>query len=142
MKQLFFLIAIVSFTACNSDNAGSASSDSATKTGSLMTPVTTAEHYSGTIPCADCEGIDVSIQLNSDSTFIINSVYKGSRVDSLNNKYKLIGLWRMYGDTLNLTDANGVHTKYIKTDTALIQLGNDGKLITGPLASMYVLHKN
>ncbi|MBS1746098.1 MAG: copper resistance protein NlpE N-terminal domain-containing protein [Bacteroidetes bacterium] len=141
MKQLFFLFVVVSFTACNSNNSGVASSDSATNSGTLMSPVTTAEHYSGTIPCADCEGIDVSIQLNSDSTFIINTVYKGSRADSLDNKYKLIGLWRLYGDTLHLTDANGVLTKYIKMDTALIQLDNNGKLITGPLASMYVLHK-
>lgn len=142
MKQLFFLIAVICFVACNSNKNGVTSTDGADNAGTLQSPVATAEHYSGTIPCADCEGIDVSIQLNSDSTFIINTLYKGSRADSLNNKYKLIGLWRLYGDTLNLTDANGVHTKYIKTDTALIQLGNDGKLITGHLASMYVLHKN
>jgi copper homeostasis protein (lipoprotein) len=141
MKHLFFLYTVIIFVACNSGNTGDASSDSLTDEGTLKPPVATAEAYFGTLPCADCEGIDVSIQLGSDSTFISNSVYKGSRVDSLHNKFELTGRWSLHEDTLYLTDTRQLITKYIKTDTALIQLGNDGKLITGPLASMFVLHK-
>ena len=52
--------------------------DSAFKTVVPKTPVINAENYIGTLPCADCEGIDVTLQLNNDSSYIMNSVYKGS----------------------------------------------------------------
>jgi hypothetical protein len=72
----------------------------------------------------------------------MNAVYKGSRVDSLNNHLNEMGSWRLHEpDTLYLVDANRRLTKYIKTDTALIQLDGDGNRITGPLADMFVLHK-
>jgi uncharacterized lipoprotein NlpE involved in copper resistance len=142
MKFVCSILFFILMTACNSSSDNIASTDSSYKTVVPKTPVVNAENYVGTLPCADCEGIAVSIQLNRDSTFIMNSVYKGSRVDSLNNHFNEMGSWRLHEpDTLYLVDANGHLTKYIKTDTALIQLDGDGKLITGPLASMFVLHK-
>lgn len=141
MKQLFFLL-LITLASCNSNENGIASTDSSYKTEVPKTPVINTENYVGTLPCADCEGIAVSLQLNRDSTFIMNSVYKGSRADSLNNHFNEMGSWRLHEpDTLYLVDANRHLTKYIKTDTALIQLDGDGKIITGALASMFILHK-
>lgn len=142
MKPLIYLSIVLFFIACNSNKTEAPANDSTARAKNSIAPATKAEIYSGILPCADCEGIDVSVQLNNDATFIINSVYKGSRVDSLKSKYRQIGFWKMFGDTLNLTDANRILTRYIKTDTAIIQLDGDGKMITGPLAPMYVLHKN
>ena len=142
MKFVCSILFFILITACNSSSDNIASTDSSYKTVVPETPLVNAENYVGTLPCADCEGIDVSLQLNRDSTFIINSVYKGSRVDSANNHFNEMGSWRLNGaDTLYLVSANRHLTKYIKTDTALIQLDGDGELITGPLASMFVLHK-
>jgi uncharacterized lipoprotein NlpE involved in copper resistance len=142
MRQAFFLLMIFILASCNSNKNGIASTDSSYKTVVPKTPVVNAENYVGRLPCADCEGIDVSLQINRDSTFIMNSVYKGSRVDSLNNHFNEMGSWRLHEpDTLYLVDANRRLTKYIKTDTTLMQLDGDGKIITGPLASMFVLHK-
>jgi copper homeostasis protein (lipoprotein) len=142
MRQAFFLLMIFILTSCNSNKNGIASTDSSYKTVVPKTPVVNAENYVGTLPCADCEGIDVLLQLNRASTFIMNSVYRGSRVDSLNNHFNEMGSWCLHEpDTLYLVDANRCLTKYIKTDTALTQLDGDGKIITGPFASMFVLHK-
>ncbi|HYJ65976.1 MAG TPA: copper resistance protein NlpE [Parafilimonas sp.] len=142
MKQLYFLLLTIILASCNSNKNGIASTDSSYKTVVPETPVVNAENYAGTLPCADCEGIAVSLQVNRDSTFIMNSVYKGSRVDSLNNHFNEMGSWRLHEpDTLYMVDANRHLTKYIKTDTALIQLDGDGNRITGPLADMFVLHK-
>ncbi|HVX28683.1 MAG TPA: copper resistance protein NlpE [Parafilimonas sp.] len=142
MKFIYIIFLIILIASCNSNKNGIASTDSSYKTVVPQTPVINAENYVGTLPCADCEGIDVSLQLNRDSTFIMNSVYTGSRVDSLNNHFNEMGSWRLHEpDTLYLTDANRHFTKYIKTDTALIQLDGDGNRIAGPLASMFVLHK-
>ena len=141
MKSVLLILLVILIVSCNSTSNGIASTDSAYKTVVPQTPVINAENYVGTLPCADCEGIDVSLQLNKDSGYIMNSVYKGSRIDSSNNSFKDTGTWSMKGnDTLYLSNSN--HSmKYIKTDTALIQLDGDGNRITGPLANMFILHK-
>lgn len=127
--------------ACNSSSNGIAATDSAYKTVVPQTPVINAEEYTGSLPCADCDGIDISLQLNKSGTYIMTSVYKGSNVDSSNNSIKDNGTWSMHGsDTLYLTNS-GQSTKYIKTDTALVQLDGSGNRITGPLADKFVLHK-
>ncbi len=140
MRQIFFLLMTFILASCNSNKNGIASTDSSYKTVVPKTPVVNAENYAGTLPCADCEGIDVSLQLNNDSTYIMNSFYKGARVDSSNNHFADTGKWILNADTLYLSAKNHT-TKYIKTDTTLTQLDGDGKLITGPLAAMFVLHK-
>ena len=135
-----FLFALI--VSCNSNKTEIASTDSSYKTVVPQTPLVNAENYVGTLPCADCEGIDVSLQLNKDSSFEMNSFYKGTRGDSADNHLKEIGSWGLHGtDTLYLVNTNGHTTKYLKTDTALTQLDGDGKVITGNLASMFVLHK-
>jgi uncharacterized lipoprotein NlpE involved in copper resistance len=128
--------------ACNSNSSAIGSTDSAYKTVVPNTPVINAENYVGTLPCADCEGIDVSLQLNKNSDYTMNYIYKGNRVDSTNSGYKETGVWSIHGnDTLYLTASKGSVTRYIKLDTALIQLDGDGNRITGPLANNYILHK-
>jgi uncharacterized lipoprotein NlpE involved in copper resistance len=140
MRHVFFLLMIFILASCNSNKKGIASTDSSYKTVVLKTPVVNAENYVGTLPCADCEGIDVSLQLNHDSSYIMNSFYKGTRGDSTNNHFADTGKWILNADTLYLSAKNHT-TKYIKTDTALTQLDGNGKIITGPLASMFILHK-
>ena len=141
MKLICNILFIALGIACNSTPDGIASTDSSYKTVVPETPYTNSENYVGTLPCADCEGIDVSLQLNKDSSYITNYVYKGSRIDSSSNSVKDIGTWSMKGkDTLYLSNDN--HSIiYIKTDTELIQLDGNGNRITGSLANMYVLHK-
>ena len=136
---LTFLIGLL--LACNSSSNGIAATDSAFKTTVPQTAVIDAEEYTGSLPCADCDGIDISLQLNKNGTYIMTSVYKGSDVDSSNNSFKENGTWNMHGsDTLYLVNANQ-STKYIKTDTALIQLDGNGNRITGQLADKFILHK-
>jgi uncharacterized lipoprotein NlpE involved in copper resistance len=142
MKTTLLALFIILLAACNSSSTGIAATDSAFKTVVPQTAMIDAEEYTGTLPCADCEGIDVSLQLNkNDNSYIMTSVYKGSRVDSSNNSFKDTGTWSVQAnDTLYLT-SKGQSVKYIKTDTALIQLDGNGKKITGPLANNFILHK-
>ena len=141
MKILYAISFLFLIASCDSNPSPIAANDSAYKTEVPITPVIDAENYVGTLPCADCEGIDVSLKLNHDSSYIMNSVYKGSRVDSSNNHFIDSGKWSLHGaDTLILSGKNH-STKYIKTESALTQLDGNGELITGPLANMFVLHK-
>ena len=134
---ILFLFIIVS---CDSNSSPIAANDSAFKTEVPKTPIIKAENYVGTLPCADCEGIDVTLQLKDDGSYIMNSVYKGSRVDSSNNHFIDNGSWSANGDTIILS-TKGNTTKYIKTNGELIQLDGNGKKITGPLADDFILHK-
>lgn len=134
-----FLIAL--FTACSSGPEGIASTDSSFKTVVPNTPFVNAEKYVGTLPCADCDGIDVSLQLNKNKTYILNSVYKLSNVDSSIRTTKDTGSWNQGNDTVYLTNAKTGSIRYIKSGAELIQLDGSGNRITGPLASMYILHK-
>ncbi|MEP6683466.1 MAG: copper resistance protein NlpE [Parafilimonas sp.] len=140
MKILSSILIMFFIVSCDSNPSPIAANDSAYKTEVPRTPVIDAENYVGTLPCADCEGIDVTLQLKNDSSYIMNSVYKGSRVDSSNNHIVDNGTWSMNGDTLILlTENNSI--KYIKSGSTLTQLDGNGKIITGPLADDFVLHK-
>jgi len=142
MKIVCIIFLIVLIAACNSNPSPIASTDSAYKTVVPQTALVNAENYVGILPCADCEGIDVSLQLNRDSSFIMDSFYKGTRGDSADNHLKEIGSWSLHGaDTLYLINTNSHLTKYLKKNSTLTQLDGDGKVITGPLASMFILHK-
>jgi uncharacterized lipoprotein NlpE involved in copper resistance len=142
MKILHIIPFVGLFALCDSDSSPIASKDSAYKTVVPNTPVINAEDYIGTLPCADCEGIDVSLQLIKNSDYIMNYIYKGNKIDSTSSGYKETGVWSIHGnDTLYLTASKGGVTKYIKSGTTLIQLDGNGNRITGPLADNYVLHK-
>ena len=140
MKIICAIAVSFLITSCNSNSSPVAANDSAFKTEVPRTPVIKAENYVGTLPCADCEGIDVTLQLKDDASYIMNTVYKGSRVDSSNNHIVDTGNWTLHTDTIFLSIKSST-TKYIKTSDELIQLDGDGKRITGPLADKFILHK-
>jgi uncharacterized lipoprotein NlpE involved in copper resistance len=142
MKIAYTIFLTGLLAACNSSSSPIASTDSAYKTVVPNTPLINAEKYVGTLPCADCEGIDVSLQLNKDSSYAMNLVYKGSGDDSTNNDLKETGAWSIHGsDTLYLTASKGAVTKYFKSDSELMQLDGEGNRMTGPVADNYILHK-
>jgi uncharacterized lipoprotein NlpE involved in copper resistance len=141
MKFIYSILMIVLVASCDSNPSPIAANDSAFKTEVPRTPVIKAENYVGTLPCADCEGIDVTLQLKNDSSYIMNSVYKGSKVDSSNNHLVDNGTWRMIGDDTIVLLTKGNSIKYIKSGSTLTQLDGNGKVITGPLADNFILHK-
>lgn len=140
MKFLCSILLLLMIVSCDSNPSPIAANDSAYKTEVPRTPVIDAENYVGILPCADCEGIDVTLQLKKDSGYIMNSVYKGSKVDSSNNHIVDNGTWSMDKDTLILS-TTGTVTKYIKSGSTLKQLDVDGKVMTGPLPDDFILYR-
>ncbi len=49
--------------------------------------------YMGMLPCADCSGIEYTLTLNPDSTFILKSTYLGKPADR--NTFIEAGSWNM-----------------------------------------------
>lgn len=95
--------------------------------------------YTGTLPCADCPGINVEIILDADKSFTYNSTY----IDRNDNQpFEDIGEWSLKGDILTLTyDDSSTPTKFFIGEGYIQQLDGDGKKITGKLANMFILKK-
>lgn len=138
LMSLFFV-----FMACN--NAGDKkeeSKDTSTTAAQVVKEPVVTESYHGIIPCADCEGIEVSLSLMDNGTYTRHDLYisrkaKGPGSNEISNSGKFI----MHGDTLQLLGITEGADHYLKTDSTLIQLGADNHRITGNLAYKYVLKK-
>lgn len=100
--------------------------------------------YKGSLPCADCEGIDVTLTLKSDHTFVLETVTKSGKEgladieDTIQGDY----MWTEMEDNIVMLEGIGDRpNKYLMSEGMLIQLDMDGKRIEGPLADKYVLKK-
>ncbi|SDC03901.1 copper resistance protein NlpE [Niabella drilacis] len=97
--------------------------------------------YSGLLPCASCEGIETTLTLYDDHSFLMKEVYKDEQPDTFVNK----GKYEVKSNTLYLKmDGAGVErpVMYAVRPNSLTQLDMNGKEITGALAGHYVLMKN
>ena len=95
--------------------------------------------YQGTLPCADCEGIETTLKLMGGGTFHRDSRYLGKQeqpfVESgnfeLRREASLV--------TLGLGDGNTQY--YLFEDGALLHLDQQGNRMVGDLAERYKLTK-
>ncbi len=62
------------------------------------------QSWRGVLPCADCEGIETSLFLEKDGTWVMNQHYQGAKVPSTFASY---GTWARTADKLVLTDTAG-----------------------------------
>ena len=95
--------------------------------------------YSGTIPCADCQGIETEIVLTSANTYIIKTIYLGKE----RKLYEASGSlsWNVERNTITLTEIKIGPTQYFVGENKLIQLDISGYKITGNSADKYILLK-
>jgi heat shock protein HslJ len=96
--------------------------------------------YTGTLPCADCEGIATTITLNKDLTYKISTVYKGKSFKIYEDAGKFT--WNEAGSIVQLEGITNAPNRYLVGENQLIQLDMDGNRITGSLADKYILLKN
>ena len=93
--------------------------------------------YEGTFPCADCDGINVSLTIGKDtytSEEIMNEL-----TDEDNGKVSYDAQNKVL--TLTSEKENGKTQQYqVKEDGSIVFL-DEGKEITGTLASYYILKK-
>ena len=97
--------------------------------------------YTGVIPSADGEGINVSITLNTDETYTIEYQYIGQS-DEIFTRTGTFN-WNPEGDTIIL-DSEGESDfppYYRLEENTLIHLDMEGNIITGELADNYVLKR-
>ncbi|MFL0353055.1 META domain-containing protein [Xanthomarina sp. GH4-25] len=138
-------IVFILFTSCNSNNKKNAETtsenlieeevviDSHTSEKSLDWEGT----YKGTLPCADCEGIERTITINKDQTYVSKDNYLGEKDGVFDSRGYI--KWIDNGQKILLSDDNG--TMYFVGENTLTQLNKSGNKVTGELADFYILKK-
>lgn len=128
------------FAACQPGTPGQQNKDSIPP--GMTTPSTTTDtstpvtgSYQGTLPCADCPGIDYQISLYEDSTYQAITSYQGR---GNNIAETTTGKWTQAADTILVQDGKTLR-RFLAAPHQLTQLDGEGQVITGALASYYIL---
>ena len=96
--------------------------------------------YKGILPCADCDGIETEIVINSDLTFVKRTKYLGKE-DIKGIEEKGSFTWNKGGSTIILQGINEESNQYKVGENTLTCLDMEGEIITGDLAQNYILKK-
>ncbi|MGL9721423.1 envelope stress response activation lipoprotein NlpE [Symbiopectobacterium sp.] len=83
-----------------------------------------AQSYRGVLPCADCAGIDTSLFLAENGTFILQHHYQTDRPG--NRPFATYGKWARTADKLVLTDVQGEKSYFRPLENGLEMLDRDG----------------
>src|SRR5690606_6915109 len=92
--------------------------------------------YKGTLPCADCIGIETTITIHDDLTYSLSRIY----LQKENGAFEETGTfsWDQSGSTIKLSGDGG---QYFVGENSLFLLNEEGNRITGELADHYILKK-
>lgn len=96
--------------------------------------------YSGTLPCADCEGIRTTVTLRDDGTFERERIYLGKSAAPMRDSGQFY--WNEAGSVVSLSAGDGVMQMYQVGENQLFHLDQTGSRISGDLADRYVLRQS
>lgn len=128
--------------ACNNSsktNKSTESDSTSTKAVDMHNAETSLDYegtYKGVFPAADCPGIEITLTLNNNKTFILHSVYI-DRDTSFDEK----GTYTLKDNILTLKEESGEESYYKVGENHLRKLMADKQEITGELAEHFILNK-
>jgi copper homeostasis protein (lipoprotein) len=140
------LVALV-MLACGPDDPGQVKAPSPTpdSTSTATGPdaggsvVDWAGTYHGTVPCADCDGIDTWITLNKDLTFHMERTWAGKSTDTYMEDGSIT--WDAAGSRITLNGVDSTARHYLAARDELLQLDQFAQRIMGDEAERYRLVK-
>ena len=96
--------------------------------------------YKGTLPCADCLGIRMEINLKKDSTYQLKTTYLGKGDEKPLLKEGTYS-WNKSDSLITLIGVVDQPNKYQVGTNSISQLDMDGTKVLGPSAKRYILRK-
>lgn len=151
MKKLLVSIAVTTLllSACSKPDQAKSAESSAETTAPVDT-AHTAENsldwhgkYRGTLPCADCSGIETAIQLNKNKTYEINETYLGKGQGKGQNFVEKGSFnFDNSNPSIIVLDQKADGRKYFVAENQLYALDSFGEKITGDFEEMYILKKD
>lgn len=138
--HLTFILAFSVLVSCNQpENQQEMSADETELTTSVSEQVdwNLPTMYTGTLPCADCPGINYRLIIEEEQ-FTEISHYQDRSIES----FEETGTWEIDGDTLTLRGReNLILKRFLVDESNLTLLSRTNQKITGDLADMYVLNR-
>lgn len=95
--------------------------------------------YTGTVPCADCEGIATQLTLHEQGTYRSVTQYLGKNGEQFVHEGRF--KWEAYGNRIRLEGMDNGPARYLVGEEKLIQLDGQGARITGGLTETYILRR-
>lgn len=95
--------------------------------------------YLGTLPCADCEGIETKLEIKLDGTFVLTEAYLGKEDSQFVYQGKFN--WNAAGNTIAVPSESEEMVQFFVAENQLLRLDSEGQRITGEFADKYVLKK-
>lgn len=147
MRILLISIPFFVLMSCN-DNTKTANTDAASQDAdTLAAPdMHTSEisldwegRYTGVLPCADCEGIETTINLKGDNTFLIREAYLGKGEDPIEETGSFT--WSKDGGSVEFKAINSGKRTYKVGENVLIARDTEGNKIKSEIAEAYRLDK-
>lgn len=149
MKKISFLLvacATIMFAACDGKQSKSSEEQTVVETEEVVDMASSELAidyigvYEGTLPCADCEGIQTLLTIREDKTYDLVSEYLGKQ----DSKFEESGVYNIInGEVIELvTPSSGEKTYYkiLESSVALVA-DSTGVLNEGELAKYYILAK-
>ncbi len=137
--QVSLIIAILlfaSFTSCNSQRKIT-TNKSVLNADNSRTSIDWPGIYLGILPCADCEGIKIQIELKEDYSYSQRTQYIGKSDSIFQEKGRFV--WNDAGGVITLDNSN--HQSYQVGENVLFHPDKNGNRITGDLSENYTLKK-
>lgn len=147
---IFLAITLIAFFSCNFNNVSKSVTENDGKDTTAAEIISDGHNsqnsidwagtYRGTLPCADCEGIETVITLNPDGTFKKIDNYLTNKEGE--NKFEESGkfTWDVNGSIITLKSDSG-DFMYKVGEGKLFALDMEGKMVEGQLADKYILVK-
>ncbi|WP_206212101.1 copper resistance protein NlpE N-terminal domain-containing protein [Vibrio sp. HDW18] len=98
-----------------------------------------AGSYQGTLPCADCGGIETELTLNEDGTYKLSENYLDKEGQPLVSQGTFA--WDETGSIVILRSGEQTGRQYLVGENTLTHLDMHGQQIDGDLAGFYVLNR-
>ncbi len=101
----------------------SASTDAPSEMSANMGPSSQHGVYQGTLPCGDCSGIDTTLTLNLNDTYVIQKIYVGSDRSPVITSGSVS--WSDDGNVLQLSGEDQLQNRYFVSNHQLTLLDLD-----------------
>jgi heat shock protein HslJ/uncharacterized lipoprotein NlpE involved in copper resistance len=95
--------------------------------------------YKGKLPCADCAGIETTLELAEDFSYVLNRKYlgKNDKIAEAKGSFK----WNQAGNGIILSNLEGEPNQFAVGENSLTQLDLQGHKVEGKLGQGYILKK-
>ena len=143
-NKILILAAVLALVSCGGNAQRKTAAADTQKAAAAAPDMHTAETsldyqgtYRGTLPAADCPGIEVTLRLKPGGAFDLHMKY----IDR-DAEFDTKGGYSVRGNLLTLTPENGEGVEYYKVEeNRLRRLDAEKQPVTGALADNYVLQK-